>query len=201
MSSAVESGTGRRGGRRWVAGLTVLALLVGGGAVAVVLVLRANQKVTVPAALVPLIDAAARTCPALTPSLIAGQLYAESHFRASAVSAAGARGIAQFTPETWAEWGVDANGDHSGSGTKDVFDPADAIPAQAKYDCWLARQVANVPGDPTDNMLAAYNAGPGKVTQYQGLPPYPETRAYVSKVDKYARQFQHLDHPTPSISR
>ncbi|GAA2144502.1 hypothetical protein GCM10009760_32070 [Kitasatospora kazusensis] len=169
-------------------------VLLGGGVVTVVLVVRAHQKVTVPAALIPLIDAAAKTCPALSPSLIAGQLYAESRFRAGAVSSAGAQGIAQFTPETWAEWGVDGDG----SGAKNVFDPADAIPAQAKYDCWLARQVASVPGDATDNMLAAYNAGPGRVTQYQGLPPYPETRAYVSKVDKYAAQFRHLDGPVGS---
>ncbi|WP_441246423.1 lytic transglycosylase domain-containing protein [Kitasatospora sp. McL0602] len=188
MSS--DSGTKRRR-RRWAAGLTVLVLLA--GIATVVLVERGRQKVTVPAALVPLIDAAARTCSAVTPSLIAGQLYAESHFNARAVSAAGAQGIAQFTPETWAEWGVDGNRD----GTKDVFDPADAVPAQAKYDCWLAQQTASVPGNATDNMLAAYNAGPGAVTKYKGVPPYPETQGYVTKVDKYAALFRYLD-PTPT---
>jgi soluble lytic murein transglycosylase-like protein len=174
--------------RRWVAWLAAVVVLAG-GAVTVVLVERGPSKPTVPAALVPLIRTAAGTCPSVSPSLLAAQLYTESHFNARAVSSAGAQGIAQFTPETWAEFGVDGNGD----GVKDVFEPADAIPAQARYDCYLARQTASVPGEGTRNMLAAYNAGPGAVTKYQGVPPYAETQGYVTKVEQYAADFRYLD--------
>ncbi|MER5638546.1 lytic transglycosylase domain-containing protein [Kitasatospora sp. NPDC002227] len=185
--SSTESAPKRRR-RGWVA-VPVALVVLAGAVVTVVLVERGPSKPTVPAALVPLIRAAAKTCPAVSPSLIAGQLYTESRFNAKAVSSAGAQGIAQFTPETWSEFGVDGNGD----GVKDVFEPADAIPAQARYDCYLARQTATVPGDATRNMLAAYNAGPGAVAKHQGVPPYQETQGYVTKVERYAADFRYLD--------
>jgi hypothetical protein len=119
-------------------------------------------------------------CAQTTPSLIAAQLYTESSFNADAESKDSngdpiAQGIAQFTPGTWAAHGVDGNGD----GVKDVWNPQDAIPAQIAYDCYLANIVKDVPGDSTDNMLAAYNAGPDAVKRAGGIPPITETRNYV----------------------
>jgi soluble lytic murein transglycosylase-like protein len=65
---------------------------------------------------------------------------------------------------------------------KDVWNPRDAIPAAARLDCVLLRDIAGVPGDQVRNMLAAYNAGPEQVRRYAGVPPFPETRAYVAQV-------------------
>ncbi|GAA2241920.1 transglycosylase TgdA [Streptomyces amakusaensis] len=122
-----------------------------------------------------LVNKHAGLCPQVTASLLAAQLYQESRFDRDAVSPAGAVGIAQFMPGTWREHGVDGDGD----GVKDARNPADAVAAQAKYDCTVAKQVKDVPGDSTDLMLAAYNAGGGAVLKYGGIPPYKETRDYV----------------------
>ncbi|MBV9022729.1 MAG: C40 family peptidase [Streptomycetaceae bacterium] len=129
-------------------------------------------------------------CAQTTPSLIAAQLYTESGFNPDAQSkdAAGnpiSQGIAQFTPATWAARGVDGNGD----GVKDVWNPQDAIPAQIAYDCYLANIVRGVPGDSTDTMLAAYNAGPDAVQRAGGIPPITETRTYVSRIRSLAQQW------------
>lgn len=129
-----------------------------------------------------LINKHAGECPQVTASLLAAQLYTESNFNPKAKSPAGAIGIAQFMPATWAERGVDGDGD----GIKDIRNPADAIAAQATYDCALAEEVKGVPGDSTDNMLAAYNAGGGVVIKFGGVPPYPETRNYVRNIRQLA---------------
>ena len=136
--------------------------------------------VPVPAAILALIGASVQAAgsPHLTESVLAAQLYQESGFDPRAVSHAGARGVAQFMPATWAAHGRDENGD----GTADPFDPEDAIPAAARYDAAVAAAVASVPGDRTSLMLAAYNAGPAAVLQYQGIPPYQETQAYVRRI-------------------
>ena len=88
-------------------------------------------------------------------------------------------------PATWAAWGRDENGD----GKADPFDMQDAIPAAARFDAHIADQVASVPGDRTELMLAAYNAGPGAVLQYQGVPPFQETQAYVRTITDLASQW------------
>ncbi|MEU6295284.1 bifunctional lytic transglycosylase/C40 family peptidase [Streptomyces erythrochromogenes] len=132
-----------------------------------------------------LINKHAGLCPQVTASLLAAQLYTESKFDPNAVSPVGALGIAQFMPGTWAEHGVDGDGD----GIKDIRNPADAIAAQAKYDCTLAKEVKDVPGDSTENMLAAYNAGGGAVIKYGGIPPYEETRSYVRAIRDLAAQW------------
>ncbi len=124
-------------------------------------------------------------CPSLSPPLLAGQLYQESGWRENARSGVGAEGIAQFMPATWATHGVDGDGD----GTADIWNPADAIPSAATYDCQLARYVRNVPGDTTDNMLAAYNAGAYNVIKYGGVPPFSETRNYVKRIRALAQSF------------
>ncbi|MCL9760366.1 bifunctional lytic transglycosylase/C40 family peptidase [Frankia sp. AiPa1] len=132
----------------------------------------------IPAEDVGLILSAGRTCAALTPGLLAAQLSQESGFRADARSPVGALGVAQFMPATWTAHGVDGNND----GRADPLDPADAIPAAARYDCALAAAVARVTGDPVRLMLAAYNAGPGAVLKAGGVPPYAETQTYVVRI-------------------
>ena len=112
----------------------------------------------------PLLQAAARWN--LSASLLAAQLMAESNFNPFAVSPAGAQGIAQFMPSTAASYGLD-----------DPFDPIAAIEAQAHLMSDLLRQL----GSP-ELALAGYNAGPGAVEGCRCVPPYPETRAYVSRI-------------------
>lgn len=129
-------------------------------------------KGAVPAAYQSLVQKWGDLCPALNPAMLAAQLYQESGWNPKISSNAHAQGIAQFIPGTWATHGVDGNGD----GKKDVWDPADAIPSAASYDCELAKYVKNVPGDQSDNMLAAYNAGSYAVIQHGGVPPTGKPR-------------------------
>ncbi|UQI48552.1 bifunctional lytic transglycosylase/C40 family peptidase [Streptomyces sp. HU2014] len=124
-------------------------------------------------------------CPALNPAILAAQIYSESAWNPKAVSPADARGIAQFIPATWDSHAIDANKD----GKRDIWDPQDAIPSAAVYDCALAKDVKGVPGDLADNMLASYNAGPYAVIQHRGVPPYSETRGYVKAIRTLEKSF------------
>lgn len=142
-------------------------------------------KGSVPAAYAGLVQKWGKLCDALNPAVLAAQLKQESGFRADAQSGAQAQGIAQFIPGTWAVHGFDANKD----GKTSVWDPEDAIPSAAKYDCSLAGNVKHVSGDATDNMLAAYNAGPYAVIKYGGVPPYSETKNYVSTIRRMEDSF------------
>ncbi|MER6348961.1 C40 family peptidase [Streptomyces sp. NPDC001595] len=159
---------------------------VGGGA-------KTLAKGSVPAAYQPLVSKWGNLCPAINPALLAAQLYQESGFNPSARSPAAAQGIAQFIPGTWATHGIDGDGD----GDRDVWDPNDAIPSAASYDCTLAKYVEDVPGDATKNMLAAYNAGAYAVIKYGGVPPYKETQNYVRTItmleDSFAAPTTRLD--------
>jgi cell wall-associated NlpC family hydrolase len=159
----------------------VASTLVGGaigGAVAL-------AKGSVPAVYQTLVEKWGNLCPAINPALLAAQLYQESGWNAKAQSPAQAQGIAQFIPGTWATHGIDGNGD----GKKDVWDPEDAIPSAASYDCELAGYVAKAPGNATHNMLAAYNAGAYAVIKYGGVPPYKETQNYVKTITTLAESF------------
>ncbi|MGW8357678.1 C40 family peptidase [Streptomyces wedmorensis] len=138
----------------------------------------------VPAEYRSLVEKAGQTCPQVSPNILAGLLYQESKFNPRAVSSAKAEGIAQFTRGTWREHGIDANRD----GKRDVWDPEDAIPSAGKYLCTVAKEVKDVPGNPKDNMLAAYNAGSSKVKKYGGVPPYKETQTYVRNINAFASQ-------------
>jgi cell wall-associated NlpC family hydrolase len=155
-----------------------LANGVGGGSVGL-------AKGAVPAAFRDLVQKAGNRCGAINPALLAAQLYQESGFNPRAKSPAAAQGIAQFIPGTWATHGVDGDGD----GDRDVWDPADAIPSAAEYDCTLAKYVKDVPGNQTENMLAAYNAGAYAVIKYGGVPPYKETRNYVKTITTLEKSF------------
>ncbi|MEU3345456.1 bifunctional lytic transglycosylase/C40 family peptidase [Streptomyces sp. NPDC006700] len=173
-------------------GLSFVALLVvgvyvaagniaggaGGGSVGL-------AKGAVPAAYQTLVQRWGNLCSAINPALLAAQLYQESGFNPNARSPAAAQGIAQFIPSTWATHGIDGDGD----GKADVWNPNDAIPSAASYDCELASYVKDVPGDITHNMLAAYNAGAYAVINYGGVPPYAETQNYVKTITTLEKSF------------
>ncbi|MFH9425298.1 NlpC/P60 family protein [Streptomyces sp. NPDC017529] len=160
---------------------TAAAGLAGGAGRAVGL-----AKGAVPASYQPLVQKWGNLCSAINPALLAAQLYQESGWNPRAQSAAAAQGIAQFIPGTWASHGIDGNGD----GKRDVWDPADAIPSAASYDCELAKYVKDVPGNPTHNMLAAYNAGAYRVIKAGGVPAISETRNYVKIITTLAKSFE-----------
>ncbi|TLS40690.1 peptidase P60 [Streptomyces montanus] len=142
-------------------------------------------KGAVPATYQPLVQKWGNLCPAINPALLAAQLYQESGWDPDVVSPADARGIAQFIPGTWATHGVDGDGD----GDRDIWDPNDAIPSAASYDCSLAKYVKDVPGDVTDNMLAAYNAGAYRVIKSGGVPAISETQHYVKTIRTLEQSF------------
>ncbi|MFB7454556.1 NlpC/P60 family protein [Streptomyces sp. NPDC056194] len=145
----------------------------------------ALAKGSVPALYQGLVQRWGNLCPAINPALLAAQLYQESGWNPRAVSPADARGIAQFIPGTWAGHGIDGDGD----GDRDIWDPKDAIPSAASYDCELARYVKDVPGDPASNMLAAYNAGAYRVIRHGGVPPISETQNYVRIIRSLEKSF------------
>ncbi|MGW7167286.1 C40 family peptidase [Streptomyces sp. NPDC054884] len=142
-------------------------------------------KGAVPSAYQALVQKWGNRCPAINPALLAAQLYQESGWDPDIVSHADARGIAQFIPSTWATHGVDGDGD----GDRDIWDPNDAIPSAASYDCALAKDVREVPGDTTNNMLAAYNAGPYRVIRAGGVPSIRETQNYVKTIRTLEKSF------------
>lgn len=99
--------------------------------------------------------------------------HAESAYDEDAVSDKGAQGVMQLMPEV-----------ASGLGVKDPFDASESIMAGARH---LKALEAHYDGDLL-LVAAAYNAGIGAVTRHGGVPPYPETREYVAKVELlYAR--------------
>ena len=126
------------------------------------------------------IKQAAKECPELTPRLLAAQIDQESGFNPDAVSKAGAEGIAQFIPDTWAVWGEDLDGD----GVASPYNALEAIDAQARLMCFLVYEAntSDIDGDPVDLALAAYNAGWSQVVRYDGIPPFRETEAYVDRI-------------------
>lgn len=112
-----------------------------------------------------LINAAA-TRTGVPAELIAAVARQESGFDPSAVSSAGAQGLMQLMPAT-----------ADGLGVTDSFDPAQAIDGGARLLATLLDRFGRV-----DHALAGYNAGPGAVLRYGGIPPYPETQNYVKSV-------------------
>jgi surface antigen/soluble lytic murein transglycosylase-like protein len=127
---------------------------------------------------------AGQVCDTVTPPAIAAQIEQESGWNPQAQSAAGAQGIAQFMPGTWASSGKDGDGD----GRADVMNPIDAIWSEGNYMCGLAGQLKSaldagrVSGDLLDLTLAAYNAGIGNVYSAHGIPQISETVNYVRSI-------------------
>lgn len=102
----------------------------------------------------------------LDPWLVLGVIEIESAFRPNAVSSAGAGGLMQLMPATAAHLGC-----------KDRFNPEQNIAAGTRYLATLFKRFKT-----EELMLAAYNAGPGNVTRYGGIPPFSETKKYITKV-------------------
>lgn len=135
-------------------------------------------------------------CKTLTPALLAAQLEQESAgFDRDVIegrrdSPASAKGMAQFIDGTWATEGIDGNGD----GKRNKYDPEDAIPSAASYDCKLAKGLKDVPGPTWKNMLAGYNSGGFRVKQYNGVPPCSfarcETYNYVKMIERKTRKYE-----------
>ncbi len=103
----------------------------------------------------------------IDPDFVTSVVKAESGFNPAVVSPKGAQGLMQLMPQTAASLGVG-----------NVLDPAANVEGGTKY---LRQLLDQYDGDAA-KALAAYNAGPQRVEQYGGIPPYPETRAYVARI-------------------
>ena len=122
------------------------------------------------------IEAAARKY-GVDPALLAGLVKAESNFNPNAQSGAGARGLTPLMPAT-----------ARGLGVTNSFDPTQALDGGAKFLGGLLKQFKG-----NESLaLAAYNAGPGAVQKFGGIPPYEETQRYVPKVLGFATQFRRI---------
>jgi Transglycosylase SLT domain len=109
------------------------------------------------------------------PELVAAVVQAESRFKPTARSGAGAIGLMQLVPRT-GKW----------MGAKDLTNPAQNVAAGAKYLKYLNERFD---GNET-KVIAAYNAGEGNVKRFGGVPPFKETRKYVVKVRNYEQEFK-----------
>jgi soluble lytic murein transglycosylase-like protein len=118
---------------------------------------------------------AAATANGIDPALLKGLVAQESGFNPSARSGAGAVGLTQLMPGTAASLGV-----------TNPLDPVQSLQGGAKY---LRQQLDRFGGD-EKLALAAYNAGPGAVQKYGGVPPYSETQNYVTSVMAKAASYR-----------
>jgi soluble lytic murein transglycosylase-like protein len=127
---------------------------------------RAPLNAPLPAYLTALMTDAAQAA-GVDPRLLVAVARRESAFDSRAVSPVGACGIMQIMPATATYLGI-----------SDVFDARQNVFGGARY---LRTLLDTFHGD-LDLTLAAYNAGPGAVQRYNGVPPFPETRTYVTHV-------------------
>ena len=103
----------------------------------------------------------------IDPELVHFVIRAESNYDVFAISPKGAMGLMQLMPATALQYGV-----------KNVFDPAQNIEGGVRY---LGDLVKLYDGQ-TKLVLAAYNAGQEAVRRYKGIPPYPDTKAYIAGI-------------------
>jgi len=109
----------------------------------------------------------------LPPALVKAVIASESNFNATALSPKGAQGLMQLMPATAKSLGV-----------RNSYAAEQNVMGGTAY----LRQLIDRYGD-WKHALAAYNAGPSAVEEYGGIPPFPETRAYVRRVLKYYRAY------------
>lgn len=113
------------------------------------------------------------------PALVRAVIHAESNFNPLARSRKGAMGLMQLMPKTAQDMGVAVD---------DLTNPTHNIRGGVKYLAWLLKRFN---GD-TKLATAAYNAGPGAVAKYKGIPPYEETKTYVSRVNILHQRYKTL---------
>lgn len=114
----------------------------------------------------------------LSPAIIKSIIKVESNFNPQALSKSGAQGLMQLMPDTAKVLQV-----------KNVWNPQENIDGGAKYLRQLLEQFDN----DLILSLAAYNAGPGNVTRYGGIPPFAETQNYVKKVLEHINTYETME--------
>ncbi len=123
----------------------------------------------------------------LDPGLLRAVVATESRFNSRSVSKKGAVGLMQLMPATAREVGVNNR-----------FNPEENLRGGARY---LRRMMDRFPSN-LNLALAAYNAGPGNVIRFRGIPPFPETRRYIAKVmANYAKTVPGLNQSPKRINR
>ena len=127
----------------------------------------AEPRKPAPAVDIPTAVASASDKHGIDADLLYSVIRAESGFNPHAVSNKGAQGLMQLMPDTAGKLGV-----------QDVFDTQANVEAGTRY----LRQLLDRYHYDLAKALAAYNAGPQRVDQYHGIPPYRETRAYVARI-------------------
>lgn len=150
---------------------------------------------SVPPELEPWFRKAGSLCPQIKPSLLAADTKAESGFVRGLTSPDDAGGLTQFIPRTFAAYGQDDDG----NGRASINDDGDAIMAQGRYFCEIAKKVdgwiadGSVKGDPKSLYIAGYNAGEYAVLEAGGMPTggrYTiETQPYVARVLAFEAEF------------
>lgn len=122
----------------------------------------------------------------IDPKLAVSIVRAESNFDPRALSSANAHGLMQLIPATAERFGV-----------SNVQDPSQNIEGGLAYLRWLLNRFNH----DVVKTTAAYNAGEGAVEKFKGVPPYPETQAYVERILKFYRAVHHIAPPVPKARR
>ncbi len=112
----------------------------------------------------------------VNPAFVKSIIAAESGFAETAISPKGAVGLMQLMPETAREFGADPSV------------PEQNIDAGTHYLSWLMQRYAHK-RDQMRRAIAAYNAGPGAVERFRGVPPFRETRTYVTRVLRFYKKY------------
>lgn len=111
----------------------------------------------------------------ISPNMFAALVKSESDFNVRCLSVKGATGLSQIMPENFKRLGI-----------KNPYDPIQNLNGGAKF----FKQMIDMFGGNISHALAAYNAGPGAVQKYNGVPPYEETQEYVKRVFEYFRIYK-----------